>query len=657
MKNVPKTNRTEKDFLLRAALAAALNLIIEIMNRASLLEAMIFVLNKPLLYLSGALVILVTLCLSLFTRRRGFWTGVAAGIWLMLGLTNCVILALRSTPFSAVDISLALSCFPVITMYLKIWQIVLIAAAICGLIAFAVVKFCRTAPVKPDLAGAALSMGVTAAAAAVFLAVCFLTGSLSMDFPNLPDAYEDYGFTYCFSVSVFDKGIDRPRNYGEEEIGDISKEVAASETEASTESHMQIGRQPNIIILQLESFIDPKRLNDLSYSEDPVPVFEALKDEYMSGYLTVPSIGAGTANTEFEVLTGMSLNYFGAGEYPYKTVLLDKTCESIPYNLGSLGYVSTAIHNNNASFYGRDEVFANLGFDRFESLEFMNGVSYNPIGWAKDDVLTDVIMDAMTSTEETDFMFTISVQPHGKYPESSASSGQTIEVLGPDDGAETAQYAYYVNQIREVDEFLGQLISRLGDYPEPVMLVLYGDHLPSFEYESDVLNDGTDLFQTEYVIWSNFALPCKHRDLYTWQLGAEVLELADIHEGVITRLHQGRENNPEYEAYLEMLEYDMLYGKQIIWNGVSPYEPKRIALGIHPVTVDEYEYTGAGLIVRGSGFTPFTAVIVDGKTQDTELLDAHTLLVRGLMPEEEDELPDITAAVVDKHGKVLRQAE
>lgn len=526
---------------------------------------MIFVLNKPLLYLSGTLVILVTLCLSLFTRRRGFWTGVAAGIWLLLGLTNCVILALRSTPFSAVDISLALSCFPVITMYLKIWQIVLIAAAICGLIAFAAVKFCRTAPVKPDLAGAALSMGVTAAA--VFLAVCFLTGSLSMDFPNLPDAYEDYGFTYCFSVSVFDKGIDRPRNYGEEEIGDISKEVVVSETEVNIESHMQIGRQPNIIILQLESFIDPKRLNDLSYSEDPVPVFGALKDE------------------------------------------------------------------------------------------FMNGVSYNPIGWAKDDVLTDVIMDAMTSTEETDFLFTISVQPHGKYPESGASSGQTIEVLGPDDGAETAQNAYYVNQIREVDEFLGQLISRLGDYPEPVMLVLYGDHLPSFEYESDVLNDGTDLFKTEYVIWSNFALPREHRDLYTWQLGAEVLELADIHEGVITRLHQGRDNNPEYEAYLEMLEYDMLYGKQIIWNGVSPYEPKRIALDIHPVTVDEYEYTGAGLIVRGSGFTPFTAVIVDGKTQDTELLDAHTLLVRGLMPGEEDELPDITAAVVDKHGKVLRQAE
>lgn len=654
MKKVLKTNGTEKDFLIRAVMAAVINLVIEVMNRGSLLDAMIFVLNKPLLFLSGALIILLTLCLSLFTRKRRFWTGVIAAIWLLLGLTNCVILALRSTPFSAVDISLALSCFPVITMYLKIWQIVLIAAAFCGLIAFAVVRFCRTAPVKTDLTGAALNTGITAAAAAAVLAVCFLTGSLSADFPNLPDAYDDYGFTYCFSVSVFDKGIDRPRNYGEEEISDIGKEVAEAETGDNAVSR---DRKPNIIILQLESFIDPKRLTGLSCSEDPVPVFGALKEACGSGYLTVPSIGAGTANTEFEVLTGMSLDYFGAGEYPYKTVLLDKTCESLPYNLGSLGYVSTAIHNNNASFYGRDEVFANLGFDRFESLEFMNGVSYNPIGWAKDGVLTDVIMDALTSTEKTDFVFAISVQPHGKYPESGASSGQTIAVYGSDDEMETAQYAYYVNQVHEVDAFLGELTARLEGYPEPVMLVLYGDHLPSFEYETDELNDGTDLFKTEYVIWSNYSLPCGDRDLYTWQLGAEVLELAGIHEGVITRLHQGRENDPEYEAYLEMLEYDMLYGRQIIWNGVCPYEPKQISLGIHPVTVDGYEYTGAGLIVRGSGFTPFTAVIADGKTQDTELLDAHTLLVRGLTPGEDGETAEVTAAVVDKHGKVLRRAE
>ena len=80
---------------------------------------------------------------------------------------------------------------------------------------------------------------------------------------------------------------------------------------------------PNIIFVQLETFIDPYELNFLSYSEDPIPNFHKLMQNYTSGYLTVPVVGAGTANTEFEVLTGMGIRFFGLGEYPYKTVLKD----------------------------------------------------------------------------------------------------------------------------------------------------------------------------------------------------------------------------------------------------------------------------------------------------------------------------------------------
>ena len=68
--------------------------------------------------------------------------------------------------------------------------------------------------------------------------------------------------------------------------------------------------------------------------------------EYSSGYYKVPSVGAGTANTEFETITGMSLHYFGPGEYPYKSILKETTCESVPYVLKNLGYSTHAVHNN-----------------------------------------------------------------------------------------------------------------------------------------------------------------------------------------------------------------------------------------------------------------------------------------------------------------------
>ena len=132
--------------------------------------------------------------------------------------------------------------------------------------------------------------------------------------------------------------------------------------------------------------------------------------KYSTGYFKVPSVGAGTANTEFEVLTGMNLRYFGPGEYPYKTMLKDHTCESAATALGKLGYGTHALHNNGGNFYSRARVFNNIGFDSFTSKEFMNILQLTENGWAKDAVLVQHIMDAMNSTKENDFVFTVSLQ-------------------------------------------------------------------------------------------------------------------------------------------------------------------------------------------------------------------------------------------------------
>ena len=151
-----------------------------------------------------------------------------------------------------------------------------------------------------------------------------------------------------------------------------------------------------------------------------------LKENYPSGYLTVPTFGAGTANTEFEVITGMNIDYFGTGEYPYNTVLKEKTCETLANNLRAHGYYSTAIHNNTATFYDRNLVFANMGFDRFVSSDFMSDLEYTSVGWVKDNCMVKEIEKALSSTVETDLVYAISVQPHGKYPDKYEQLGETL---------------------------------------------------------------------------------------------------------------------------------------------------------------------------------------------------------------------------------------
>lgn len=98
---------------------------------------------------------------------------------------------------------------------------------------------------------------------------------------------------------------------------------------------------------------------------------------YSSGYFKVPSVGAGTANTEFEVLTGMNMRFFGPGEYPYKTVVKNQPCESAATALSALGYGTHGLHNNGGNFYSRAKVYDHMGFDSFTSKEFMNILQLN----------------------------------------------------------------------------------------------------------------------------------------------------------------------------------------------------------------------------------------------------------------------------------------
>ena len=103
---------------------------------------------------------------------------------------------------------------------------------------------------------------------------------------------------------------------------------------------------PNILFVQLESYFDPTEVEWLQFSEDPIPNLREMYSKYSSGYFKVPSVGAGTANTEFEVLTGMSMRFFGPGEYPYKTYGKTKVIESAasaPLDMGRRRCTTTAV--------------------------------------------------------------------------------------------------------------------------------------------------------------------------------------------------------------------------------------------------------------------------------------------------------------------------
>ncbi|MBP3917893.1 MAG: sulfatase-like hydrolase/transferase [Clostridia bacterium] len=637
-----------------ALLSLFLNLLLEMLGRRSPLKGISYLFAHPYLFFLNALIIFMTLSLSFLFARRTFALTLISICWLVLGVANCVILGMRNTPLAAIDFGLAVSCFNIIFIYLSIFELLLIIVAFIVVLLLLIRLFRITkrlsAPVFSRFRGVfsfLLCGGVFAGI--LFGSIYF--HALETKFADLPSAYQDYGFAYCFSLSVIDRGIDRPDGYSDTEIDAIlssidtaqPSEVAPDSIKDTQKDSIQPStKKPNVIFVQLESFFDVNRLSGITFSENPVPNFSSLKKQYSSGFLSVPSIGAGTANTEFEILTGMNLEDFGAGEYPYKTVLQTQTAESLAYNLDALGYSAHALHNNTGAFYDRNKAYASLGFDTFTSLEYMQNVTLNPLGWAKDAILTDYIFKCLNSTDHPDFVFAVSVQPHGRYPDdnpedqptdaydtdaSETKIAQKIDVYGIPEENLTAQYRYYVNQLYETDAFIGELTSALSQFDEPTVLVLYGDHLPCFNYTSDDLADGSTPFDTEYILWSNFSLEPVHKDLHAYQLSAEVLQRLDIHEGIITRLHQSCANNKNYLSSLKMLEYDMLYGEQKVWGGIYPYLPKILHMGIDDIRITDIKKIDTSLYVTGQNFTPFSRVTINGKQMSTTFIDANTLLV------------------------------
>ncbi len=639
--------------------AVVLNLIIETLARHSLIQGVLFMVQSPLVFLCNVLLIFAVISLALLFKRRVFAACMLSLIWLALGIINGVILSNRMTPFTVYDLKSLKDGLSIVSNYFKPTTITLSVAGV-ALLVFIFILLFRKAPriegkvnYKRSIAVIVIIAGVTFGAFQGAIRV----GILDTFFGNLAYGYRDNGVPYCFLVTWMDKGIDKPKGYSEEEIKNIfdSGELGSDGIYTPGEDDdTDVENTPNIIFLQLESFIDPTQVDGVEFSKDPVSNYRQLLKDYSSGYLTVPAVGAGTANVEFEVMTGMSVKFFGPGEYPYKNILTEETCESTPYDLKQLGYSTHAIHNHRGVFYGRNKVFSNMGFDTFTSLEYMNNVMKTPKNWAKDAILTEQIMDALESTDGQDYIYTISVQGHGKYPTEQVIENPSVTVTKADSEEQRWQYEYYANQVYEMDLFIKELTDTLASYDEDVILIMYGDHLPALDMEESDMKSGS-LYKTQYVIWNNFGMKKEDKDITSYELTSEVLSRLGISTGLMTKYQQNHKDDADYLADLEALSYDMLYGKQYIYGQTNPFKATKLKMGVKDIKIDEVVQIGENYYIKGENFTEYSKISLDGKILKTVYLGPTILALK-----EEVDPADVSrmkVSQVEKNKEILSTTE
>lgn len=594
-----------------------INFVIEAFSRHSVVAAWKYLVKTPEVFFYNAFMIFVTFTFVHLVRRRVFARIMVSALWLLIGISNGVMLMKRVTPFNAQDLKTFKEGLSLFTNYFSVPELIVMVIGVSAFIIWCVLMLKYGGKYKGKM-NRLVSLACVIASCAAY---SFVTNwaidqrVVSTYFGNIAFAYQDYGLPYCFCASLFNTGISEPNGYTEESIDDLGK--GKDLTEVSEDAEVL----PNILFVQLESFFDTSEFTDLQTSEDPLPNLRKMFQEYSSGYFKVPSVGAGTANTEFEVLTGMSLRYFGPGEYPYKTVLKDQVAESAATALASFGYGTHAIHNNGGNFYSRAKVFNNIGFDSFTSKEFMNVLQLTENGWAKDDILLTHIQDALDSTEQQDFVFTISVQGHGNYPEEKLIENPRITVSGLESEAKTNAWEYYVNQVYEMDEFAGNLVKMMEERGEPTIIVFYGDHLPTMGLEAKDMKSKY-LYNTNYVIWDNIGLEKKDRNIPSYQIMSEVMERLGLHAGTVFNYHRDRRKTKNYLKDLELLQYDILYGKQYVYEGNPPITEGHMQMGIREVTLTDLSGKLDGSYsLYGNNFTKWSKVYVNGEKQKSTFLN------------------------------------
>ena len=578
------------------------------------------------------------------------------GIFSILGFVSRRIFIIRGTPVIPSDFSLLKDAIGVSADFKYIYLLVALIIIIIFILIYLTYRFTPSEKYKWPVKTTVLILSTTLLTV-FYLNYFTIQSHLSIQAINWSQTmnYNENGMLLGFILDAELAISPEPSNYNEGAIDQIIKTSKAT-------YQVDPEFKPNIIIVQSEAFWDPTLMENISFSQDPIPFFHSLQKSQTNGIMLSPVFGGGTVNTEFEALTGFTTQFFQNGAMAYSSDV-NRPIEALPVILQRQGYASTAIHTYDAWFYGRNSVFKNFGFDKFISKEFFDSPEYSGIynngQYIRDTELTRKILDQVRETAKPDFIYAISMENHGPYF-SSKNPNDKIKVSGSNLSPDSqAILENFTNSVSDVDQSLKLLINSLSQISEPTEVIFYGDHLPllgdnySVYKEAGFINrdesyqDYLKLHSVPFVTWNNFSTAKKNLRLSSDFIGTYALELAkksgspmtdflsnlmkDQMDIVTNQQFQNQEKiTPNELNEYNLLQYDLLKGKGYTYNLIPDNKPSQNSgyiLGDGMVKIANVAATDGLLTIQGTYFVENDKVYIDGKVTETKFINSNTLTV------------------------------
>lgn len=573
-------------------------LVVLMLQTGSLTATLGYNLRAPILLVLNWLPMAVVLSVLFCLTGNIFYSGSLTTLfWGVLSYINLIKTEARGDPFVPGDILLVFEGIEAAGSYqLRLHPgKLLMLIGVCGVL-WVLGLFLKST--KPKLRIRIISIGVVIGIFAGAMAGLYTSSDLYNALPgpdrsNVPQVFDCFGFPYAFLHNFNLYPVDKPEGY----------------SEAEAEGYEELYRQeavtpktaPNILMIMCEAFTDLPNEDVFTYSgeDNPVAFFNSLaaREDTLSGHMIVSNVGAGTANTEFDVLTGMMTNRIGEGTTSAFRVVHRNT-DSIPRMLAEAGYRTFFTHPGYSWFYNRESVYSYLGITDHVFHDVYTQADYKG-SWISDDAFLRVLIENLEEREGESPLFTygVTIQNHQAYTEEKygfmPEAVQTDAALSPEAGE---YLSVYFEGLRDSDRMLENLVEYLENQSEPWLLVFFGDHQPNLgpDYLSfrelglypenlDTAENRLSQYSVPYLIWGNSAfhengaLPeLEQTTISSHYLGALTCEAAGFagQDGYIDYLNQLRRELPVCSVYgymtadgtyLEELPDDLAEKENLRW--------------------------------------------------------------------------------------------
>ena len=504
------------------------------------------------LLLEWAIVTIVMAGLFFLCQRRGVLSAVIAFVLFAFGIAEYFVIIFKSMPIQPGDLS-ALSTAAAVASTGYTYTLTffcLVSMAFCAVSMLLCEYAGALAPARKE--GASKKKAVLVNLLVAVLCLGGVTAhALLVDYYHVLqiqiytwrplESYYRQGFIPSFISGAQTVNPPKPKGYtaasGKATIDKYAKKYdkAAKKDENRKQAVSQFNEdKPTVIAIMNETFSDLSIYQNLHSDYQGPQYFKSLSNCLSRGKLYVSAYGGGTANTEFEFLTGNSMSNLGSGVYPYTIYDLTKT-NNLAAQFKNLGYKTTAMHPNHGTNWNRENVYKDFGFDNFLTINDFQGAD-TLRGMVTDRSTYDKILDLLHSTDDPQFIFDVTMQNHSGYDTGEVPADKYIDLNI--DGESNPEVNEYVSLIQQSDEALQYFLTKLKSLDRKVVVVLWGDHQPFFP---DKFNDAwfTDednathqerLWQTNYIIWANYdvagnAQTSQKDNLSTNYLGSTLMQM------------------------------------------------------------------------------------------------------------------------------------